>query len=144
MVPMFLVKKHLYRIAASLIVFVAILGGMIFFSRPETPPPLKAVEQDNALIASFYQNLPPLEFFQARDRQNLAFHCYEGQPGHGVVIAVHGSTGSSIAMHALAKTLQAQGQTVYTIDFRGHGDSGKSFWATLQEAPLFSKLRVVA
>ncbi|MGO9021196.1 MAG: alpha/beta hydrolase [Syntrophobacteraceae bacterium] len=129
-------KKLVYLILAILVAPVIILGCMIVFSHPEAPPPLEAIEKNDALIAGFYQSLPPLEFYQARDGQKLAYRLYEGRPGRGVVIAIHGSTGSSISMHAIAKALQAGGQTVYAIDLRGHGDSGKLCDVSYIDQPL--------
>ena len=129
-------KKLVYLIPAIFLAPVIILGGMIVFSHPETPPPLEAIEKNDAMIASFYQSLPSLEFYQARDGQKLAYRLYEGQPDRGVVIAVHGSTGSSIAMHAIAAALQARGQTVYAIDLRGHGESGKLGDVSYIDQPL--------
>jgi predicted alpha/beta-fold hydrolase len=129
-------KKLVYLIPAIFLAPVIILGGMIVFSHPETPPPLEAIEKNDAMIASFYQSLPSLEFYQARDGQKLAYRLYEGRPGRGVVIAVHGSTGSSIAMHAIAAALQAHGHTVYAIDLRGHGESGKLGDVSYIDQPL--------
>jgi len=129
-------KKLVYLIPAIFLAPVIILGGMIVFSHPETPPPLEAIEKNDAMIASFYQSLPSLEFYQARDGQKLAYRNYEGHPGRGVVIAVHGSTGFSIAMHAIAAALQARGQTVYTLDLRGHGESGSLGDVSYIDQPL--------
>jgi non-heme chloroperoxidase len=129
-------KELVYLIPAILAAPVIILGCMILFSRPEAPPPLEAVEKNVALIAGFYQSQPPLEFYQARDGQKLAYRLYEGRPGRGLVIAIHGSTGSSIAMHAIAAALQARGQTVYAIDLRGHGESGKLGDVSYIDQPL--------
>ena len=39
-------------------------------------------------------------------------------------MAVHGSSGSSVAVHALAKALAARGVETYAPDIRGHGASG--------------------
>ena len=131
-----LMQNLVYLISAILVAPVIILGAMILFSHPEAPPPLEAVVKDSALIAGFSQSLPPLEFYQARDGQKLAYRLYEGRPGRGVVIAVHGSTGSSIAMHAIAAALQAHGHTVYAIDLRGHGESGKLGDVSYIDQPL--------
>ncbi len=59
-----------------------------------------------------------------RDGLPLALRAYAGKPGKGFAIVMHGSSGSSIAMHPVAKILAAEGITAYAIDLRGHGESG--------------------
>ena len=39
-------------------------------------------------------------------------------------IVVHGSSGSSIAIHALARAIAARGVETFAVDIRGHGASG--------------------
>src|SRR5262249_54086282 len=41
-----------------------------------------------------------------------------------IAILVHGSSGSSVAVHALADALAARGVATYAPDIRGHGGSG--------------------
>ena len=70
--------------------------------------------------------MPPLERFVARDGSDIAYRHY---PARGVAvgtiaIVVHGSSGSSPAVHALADALAARGVETYAPDMRGHGGSG--------------------
>jgi pimeloyl-ACP methyl ester carboxylesterase len=70
--------------------------------------------------------MPPLERFSARDGTELAYRHYKArEPGSGkIAILVHGSSGSSPAVHALADALAARGVETYAPDIRGHGGSG--------------------
>ena len=70
--------------------------------------------------------MPPLQRFGARDGSDIAYRHY---PARGVAvgkiaIVVHGSSGSSPAVHALADALAARGVETYAPDMRGHGGSG--------------------
>jgi alpha-beta hydrolase superfamily lysophospholipase len=71
-------------------------------------------------------DMPAIGHFQARDGTTLGLRHYPAQkPGVGrIAIMVHGSSGSSIAVHALAKALAAQGVETFAPDIRGHGASG--------------------
>ena len=70
--------------------------------------------------------MPPLSRFSARDGTELAFRHYPARgPASGkIAILVHGSSGSSPAVHALADALAAHGIDTYAPDIRGHGGSG--------------------
>jgi alpha-beta hydrolase superfamily lysophospholipase len=70
--------------------------------------------------------MPALARFSARDGTELAYRHYPAQgPASGqVAIVVHGSSGSSVAVHALAKTLAERGVETFAPDIRGHGASG--------------------
>jgi pimeloyl-ACP methyl ester carboxylesterase len=70
--------------------------------------------------------MPPLERFSARDGTQLAYRHYPARgPASGkVAILVHGSSGSSPAVHALADALAARGVETWAPDIRGHGGSG--------------------
>jgi pimeloyl-ACP methyl ester carboxylesterase len=70
--------------------------------------------------------MPPLQRFSARDGTQLAYRHYPARgPASGkVAILVHGSSGSSPAVHALADALAARGVETYAPDMRGHGGSG--------------------
>ena len=58
----------------------------------------------------------------ARDGAALAYRTYTAGD-KAVVVLVHGSAGSSLDMHAMAKAIQAEGITAYVPDLRGHGDN---------------------
>jgi alpha-beta hydrolase superfamily lysophospholipase len=70
--------------------------------------------------------MPQLERFSARDGTNLAYRHYpaRGASVGKIAIVVHGSSGSSPAVHALADALAARGVETYAPDMRGHGGSG--------------------
>lgn len=70
--------------------------------------------------------MPPLSRFAARDGTELAYRHYpaRGTPAGKVAILVHGSSGSSMAVHALADALAGRGIETYAPDIRGHGGSG--------------------
>jgi alpha-beta hydrolase superfamily lysophospholipase len=71
-------------------------------------------------------DMPGLDRFHARDGTELAYRHYPVRaPATGqIAIVVHGSSGSSVAVHALAKTLAERGIETYAPDTRGHGASG--------------------
>jgi alpha-beta hydrolase superfamily lysophospholipase len=70
--------------------------------------------------------MPPLSRFPARDGTDLAFRHYPARgPSSGkIAILVHGSSGSSTSVHALADALAARGVETFAPDIRGHGGSG--------------------
>src|ERR1700742_571108 len=70
--------------------------------------------------------MPPLSRFSARDGTELAYRHYPARgPSSGkIAILVHGSSGSSTSVHALADALAARGVETYAPDIRGHGGSG--------------------
>src|SRR6202011_2658552 len=67
-----------------------------------------------------------IERFHARDGTELAYRRYPASsPASGqIAVVVHGSSASSIAVHALAKALAGRGVETYAPDIRGHGASG--------------------
>jgi alpha-beta hydrolase superfamily lysophospholipase len=70
--------------------------------------------------------MPGVERFQARDGTWLAYRHYPPRgviAGH-VAVLVHGSSGSSASIHALADALAAHGVETFAPDIRGHGGSG--------------------
>src|SRR6201996_7627708 len=70
--------------------------------------------------------MPPLSRFSARDGTELAYRHYpaRGASSGKIAVLVHGSSGSSAAVHALADALAAHGVETYAPDIRGHGGSG--------------------
>ncbi len=112
-------------LAIAVLVLAAVLGGMIAFGTGTAPEPMQALTRPfrNADMS----DLPAAKVLKARDGVGLTYRVVpvaNGAPER-VVILVHGATASSSSMHPLAKALAAQHMTVYSLDIRGHGDSGR-------------------
>src|SRR6266851_1369525 len=114
----------LLRWALCLIgVFALALTAMV--STPLAhPPELRSISETARAVDR--STMPRLERFNARDGTELAYRHYpaRSQPTGRVAILVHGSSGSSVAVHALADALGARGVETYAPDIRGHGASG--------------------
>ena len=115
------IVKSLIDIGLAAAIPVGILGGALIFGGPSTPPPL------NELAAEFdavdRSGAPGTLTFTARDGAALAYRRY-GEGAGRVVVILHGSGGSGIALHTLADAVAATGREVYVPDIRGHGESG--------------------
>jgi alpha-beta hydrolase superfamily lysophospholipase len=100
-----------------------ILAAMI--ATPLTPlPELRSVSETAKAVDR--STMPALDHFSARDGTTLAYRHYPARgPAAGpIAVLVHGSSGSSPAVHALAAGLAAHGVETYAPDIRGHGGSG--------------------
>src|SRR5271154_3181379 len=103
----------------------AALTLTFMIATPVTPlPELTSIA--TAALAVDRSTMPPLSRFSARDGTELAYRHYPARgPSSGkIAILVHGSSGSSVAVHALADALAARGIETYAPDIRGHGGSG--------------------
>ncbi len=114
-------RRALAILAALVLLVVAALAATIAFDRPAAPPPQLAVSTPYDAVD--FSDLPKPEHFTARDGAALAYRRYPGNPDR-VVILIHGSSGSGVAVHPSAQALAAAGATVITPDIRGHGRSG--------------------
>ncbi len=84
----------------------------------------RGVYDESDLKSIDYSGLPATTTITARDGTALAVRVYES-PAAVVVIAIHGSSGNNRYYHPLARSLSGRGRaTVYTLDLRGHGESG--------------------
>ena len=103
-------------IALGLTVMIAVPLGRL--------PELTSVS--TAARAVDRSSMPSLSRFSARDGTELAYRHYpvRGPSSGKIAILVHGSSGSSVAVHALADALAARGVETYAPDIRGHGGSG--------------------
>ena len=104
----------------------AILFGMIAFGTSDPPPPLASI--NSAFENMDFSDLPAVERVPARGGGTIAFRRWNARPASDQeipVIAIHGSSGSSVSLHALAKALSAEGMQVYAPDIRGHGETGR-------------------
>jgi alpha-beta hydrolase superfamily lysophospholipase len=100
-----------------------LLAGMIALP-VQRPPELMSVSKTAGAVDR--STMPGLDRFHARDGTELAYRHYPARsPATGqIAIAVHGSSGSSVAVHALADALAGRGVETYAPDMRGHGGSG--------------------
>jgi alpha-beta hydrolase superfamily lysophospholipase len=99
-----------------------VLGGLIA-SPVRRPPELTSISTTARAVDR--SGMPGIERFQARDGTELGYRRYPaGSPTGKIAMLVHGSSGSSTAVHALAKALAARGVETYAPDIRGHGASG--------------------
>jgi alpha-beta hydrolase superfamily lysophospholipase len=90
----------------------------------ERPPELRSISETVRNVDR--STMPALQRFAARDGTELAYRRYPARgPASGrIAILVHGSSGSSVAVHALADALAARGVATWAPDIRGHGGSG--------------------
>jgi non-heme chloroperoxidase len=99
------------------IVLIAAVAVAILFGTAAPPRPMQPRHLDRI-------DLPALSRYTARDGTELAYRAYPGDDRQ-VAILIHGSATESSVMHAIAKTLHGTGATVYALDLRGHGSSGR-------------------
>ena len=93
------------------------------FGAPKPPSPMQSVS--DAFADVDFATMPPKSFFTARDGTALCYRTYPGDPAR-VTVLVHGSSGTSESMHAVARAVAATGATVYALGMRGHDGNGRS------------------
>src|SRR5262249_25948359 len=100
---------RLLRWALVLAGALALLLAAMIATPLAHPPELSSISQTARNVDR--SNMPPLERFAARDGTQLAYRHYpaRGQATGRVAILVHGSSGSSAAVHALSEALAAHG-----------------------------------
>ncbi len=105
---------------------VLVLAGMIAFGTSDPPPSLASI---NSVFEKIdFSDLPAIERIPARGGRSIAFRRWHARPASDpetLVIAIHGSSGSGISLHPLAKALSAEGMEVYAPDISGHGETGR-------------------
>src|SRR5208282_213137 len=114
-------------VACGLVVAVVVaLAAMIAFGTSKPAPPLASIGEPFKSVD--FSDLPAIERIPARHSTPIAFRVWRENPPAPepalVVIAIHGSSGSSSSLHPLAKALSAHGIAVYAPDIRGHGRTG--------------------
>lgn len=119
--------KWIGRLAAVLAVIVVVAigapGAVIVLDEPPALPRLTAADSLPGFSSWNLAEIPRTRKLQARDGAPLVYRLYPGSNGR-VVVLVHGSSGTNVSMHKLARALQSFGATVYSISLRGHGGSG--------------------
>ncbi|HWZ37751.1 MAG TPA: alpha/beta fold hydrolase [Bradyrhizobium sp.] len=115
---------RLLRWALALVGAVALLITAMVATPLKRPPELRSISETARAVDR--STMPPLIRFPARDGTELAYRHYPalGSATGKIAILVHGSSGSSAAVHALADALAAHGVETYAPDIRGHGGSG--------------------
>jgi alpha-beta hydrolase superfamily lysophospholipase len=115
-------KAVLWGLAATGVAGL-VLAGMI--GTPIRRPP-ELISVSTTARAVDRSDMPGIDRFHARDGTELGYRHYPARaPASGqIAVVVHGSSGSSIAVHALAKGLAAHGIDTWAPDIRGHGASG--------------------
>src|ERR1700722_9280233 len=88
------------------------LAGLIA-SPVRRPPELTSVSRTARAVD--HSTMPGVERFQARDGTFLAYRHYPPRAATvgGVAVLVHGSSSSSVSIHALADALAAHGVETY-------------------------------
>ena len=113
-------------VGGLVIAVVVALGAMLAFGTSKPAPPLASVSDPFKSVD--FRDLPAVETIPAHHGSPIAFRVWRENPPMSdpalVVIAIHGSSGSSSSLHPLAKALSAQGIAVYAPDIRGHGRTG--------------------
>ena len=117
--PLSLARWALCIVGAAGLVLVAMIATPL-----TSPPTLRSVAETARAVDR--STMPGLDHFAARDGTTLTYRHYPARaPAVGpVAILVHGSSGSSPSLHALADALAAHGVETFAPDIRGHGGSG--------------------
>jgi alpha-beta hydrolase superfamily lysophospholipase len=104
------------------------LAGLVLAGLVASPVrrPSELISVSKTARAVDHSTMPGVERFQARDGTWLAYRHYppRAATAGSVAVLVHGSSGSSVSIHALADALAAHGVETYAPDIRGHGASG--------------------
>jgi alpha-beta hydrolase superfamily lysophospholipase len=115
-------KVILWSLAATGLATL-VLAAMV--ASPVRPPPeLTSISKTAGAVDR--STMPAIDRFHARDGTELGYRHYPARPPASgqIAVVVHGSSGSSVAVHALAKALAERGVETYAPDIRGHGASG--------------------
>jgi alpha-beta hydrolase superfamily lysophospholipase len=110
--------------ALALIGLIVLTLAAMIAAPLTAPPQLESISTTARAVDR--SDMPPLARFQARDGTVLAFRHYPATTAttDRIAILIHGSSGSSSSVHALAKALAGHGVETYAPDMRGHGASG--------------------
>jgi len=117
--PLSLAQWTLCIVGAAALVLAAMIATPL-----AQPPELRSVSETARAVDR--STMPALDHFVARDGTTLTYRHYPARgPAAGpIAILVHGSSGSSPSVHALADALAAHGVETFAPDVRGHGGSG--------------------
>jgi pimeloyl-ACP methyl ester carboxylesterase len=111
-------KRIVRWVCISLLIYCAIVGGLIAFGTSKPPAVAPLITKPFADIDT--QALPELLRYKARDGALLSYREYRASDRQ-VAVLLHGSAGSGVDMHPLALALQRADITALVPDLRGHG-----------------------
>jgi alpha-beta hydrolase superfamily lysophospholipase len=108
----------------AFVAFAGLVLAAMIATPMKRPPELTSISATAGAVDR--SDMPPLQRFHARDGTELGYRHYPAhRPASGqAAVLIHGSSGSSVAVHALAKALAAHGVETWAPDIRGHGASG--------------------
>jgi alpha-beta hydrolase superfamily lysophospholipase len=108
----------------SVLTLACVAALAIAFGGPRQPAPVASI--NDPFKASDYSDIPAVKRYKCRDGAELAFREYAPgrEPPKGAVVLIHGSAARSNSMHVMAKAFSQAGYSTYSLDVRGHGDSG--------------------
>ena len=112
----------LLALAGLAVIAGAGLAAAIAFGTAAAPEAMASVSAPMSKVD--YSDMPRPQHFQARDGTTLSYRLYP-HDGDRVAVLIHGSSGESSGMHAVARALAAVGFAVYVPDLRGHADDGR-------------------
>ena len=118
-VPLNLLKWAFCAVGAAALLLTALVATPL-----RKPPPLASISDTARAVDR--STMPDLNRFQARDGTGLVYRHYpvRAVAVGRIAVLVHGSSGSSTSIHALADALAARGVETFAVDIRGHGASG--------------------
>lgn len=116
--------SRVLRWSLTAVGLVAIVIALMLATPLSRPPELASIRAGGHVIDR--TGLPNPLHFQARDGSSLAYRLYPAADGSQdrVAILIHGSSGGSFGVNAIAKQLAAENMIVVAPDIRGHGGSG--------------------
>jgi non-heme chloroperoxidase len=116
--------RRVLAVPAVLLLLVASASGLgIAFGTAEPPAHMRSISDPFKQVD--FSGLPPLASVTSRDGTKLVYREYTGRDPARLVLLIHGSSGNNVGMHPLARAISAQGPTVWSLDIRGHGGSGR-------------------
>ncbi|WP_300008179.1 alpha/beta fold hydrolase [Pseudonocardia sp.] len=106
---------------ASALVFLAVVIALVVFSRPPVPHG-DGTTLDFGILRTDAGELPALQFYEARDGQEMPYRHYPSPNAKNVLVLLHGSAYHSSYLQPLASHLARNDiAEVFTPDLRGHG-----------------------
>ena len=107
------------------VVAVIVVGmvGVLAFGTATPPPELSSISTPFKSID--FSDAPALAILKAENGTAISYRRYGPLDATNTLIALHGSSATSLSLHVFSKTLAVEKIAVYVPDLRGHGDTGR-------------------